>query len=136
MADKKPDKKGGDKKKEAPKPASPYVIVAGVVAAFFIAYQLSILAATWFGVAAPEGSTGFFDPEFISSFKRFVLVIFSSVQAISVFLSLLFIIGIIYAKFRIGQIKRFVVLNHKVKVAEVSKIEKGSKVENKKWKKV
>ncbi len=68
--------------------------------------------------------------------KARMVVYLSSAQVISTFLSLLFIMGIIYAKFKLGQIERANKLQKRVRHAEEKKVEKIAATENKKWKKV
>lgn len=136
MPDKKPDKKGG-KKEEKPAPNNnlAYVIVGWVVALLILLTQGLPFIAGYFGVES-TGDEGVFDPRFVSAFKHMLIGFISSVQAVSAFISLLFIIGIIYTKFRMGQLERAKALKLKVKKAEEKKVERDAVTENRKWLKI
>lgn len=69
-------------------------------------------------------------------FRIGILGVLSSIQAIAAFVSLLFVMGIIYAKFKMGQMKRAKKLNAKIKKVTEEKVVEAKKTENKKWKKV
>lgn len=134
MADKKPDKGGGKKGDKKPaESARPLEIVvaefliicAAVVGIFFFVLR-------WFGLDVSEG----LDAGFMESFKRSMVILLSSIQTLSAFVSLLFIMGIIYAKFKMGQVVRAKKLQAKVLQAEVKRVEKQASTENRKWKKV
>lgn len=127
MADKKPEKKGGDKKPAAPTPRALELIIAEIIIIGGAILWLAAAFGDWFDFefGAPEGG-----------YSAFFIGLLSSVQAISAFVSLLFIMGIIYAKFKIGQIGRATKLQTKVKEIEQKKAARQLASENKKWKKV
>jgi len=137
MADKKSDKKGGkkDDKKSGGDSMSPYLFLGWIILVLFILSQLVIFIANHLGFNT-TGQGGVVSPDFVSAFKRLVTAVISSLQAIAAFISLLFIMGIIYAKFRIGQIKRALKLKEKVAALQEKKIQKTEETENKKWKKI
>jgi len=125
MADKKPEKKA------EPAPGmSPYVLVISVIFGLFVFSQLINIILKWLG----------FDSSNVGNLKeminRFLIDTISTLQVVAAFISLLFVMGIIYAKFRMGQIKRELKL--KAKIAEVAekKNRDDEETENKKWKKV
>jgi len=122
MAKKKPDKKVEKKEPTAP---SAYFLLAMLFLSLFILSQvISILG------------QGFLKPEFSSAFNSLIVAVISSFQAISAFVSLIFIIGIMYASFRIGQLKRDFKLKEKVDSAKEKQIKKEEQTDNKKWKRV
>jgi len=131
MADKKPEKKG-DKKAAVPASRAMELIVAEVLIIGAAIIGIFLIVLKWFGVDASEG----IDPGFIETFKRAMVGLLSSAMAISVFVSLLFFMGIIYAKFKMGQVERHRTLHTKVKQAEAKKGEKRATAENRKWNKV
>lgn len=83
----------------------------------------------FFGLYSEDGLNG-------DSFRIFFVNLFTSIQAISAFVSLLFVIGIIYVKFKMGQIERAKNLEEKLKQAADRKVERQAVSENRKWKKV
>ena len=138
MADKKPDKKGGkkdDKKPTGGDTKSPYLILVILIFSLFIISQLSIFVGNLFGFNT-TGQGSVFSPDFVASFKRLTIAVISSLQAVAAFVSLLFLMGIIYAKFRIGQLKRASKLKEKVDALQEKKTQKVEETENKKWKKI
>ena len=136
MADKKPDKKGdkkGDKKAGAGDSARALeIVVAEILIVLGILFWLFFLILNWLGLDLSHG----LQPEVVESFKRLMIGLLSSTQVISAFVSLLFLMGIIYAKFKMGQLDRHTKLQERVKQAEIRKIEKQVSTENKKWKKI
>ncbi len=141
MADKKPEKKEGDKKPEKKPEKNPEVegpsygpIILLLLFIFFLSVLIPYLAKV-FGVAG-DSNGNVFDPEFIDSLKYLGVSLISSLQALSVFVSLIFVIGIIYAKFRTGQVKRELKLKTKVQEATIQKAQHAEETENKKWKRV
>lgn len=131
MADKKPDKKA------APAPAGrPVDLVIGeIVLLFLLLSGAFFLLARWLGILSFDDNS-FFTATFVESFKIFFANLLSSLSAIAAFISLLFIMGIIYANFKIGQIKRAAKLKEKIQKATEKKAEQVKRTENKKWLKV
>lgn len=131
MADKKPEGK-----KPAPAEGSSVhsTVIWFLIILFFLSTFIPYLA---FKAGIAGGDNGnIFDPEFVSALRRLGVALFSSIQALSAFVSLLFIIGIIYAKFRTGQIKREAKLKMKVSEVATRKVQQEEETENKKWKRV
>ena len=136
MADKKPDKKPDKKFDKKPpeggnRPVE--IIIAEVLILGGLLLGLIIILMGWFG-AGDVSETG--GVSFGESFQIFFIGLLSSAQAISAFVSLLFIMGIIYVKFKIGQMERAKKLETKIKQAEEKKVIRQAASENKKWKKV
>ena len=123
MADKKPEKKGDKKAAPAPRPVE--ILVAEIIIIGGLLLALLLLLNSWLDLDSPNGST-----------RAFFIGLLSSVQAISAFVSLLFVMGIIYAKFKMGQVERSSKLRAKVKAVEEKKVIKQQGAENKKWNKV
>ncbi len=127
MADKK-DKKDA---KPAAKPAKPSPKPIEIVLA-----ELIVVAALLFtGIALLNDWSGV-SIDIAEEWKAFFIGLVSSLQAIAAFISLLFVMGIIYAKFRMGQLERQSKLAKKVQEAEQKKVVKQASAENKKWQKV
>ncbi len=118
MADKKPEKKP-----EVKRPID--LVVLEAVLVLLLAGGVISFLVSWFGFK--------FSAE---SFKVFLYGLLSSLQAISAFISLLFIMGIIYASFKAGQIKRAQIIKEKMQEITTKKTVEAKKSENKKWKKV
>jgi len=140
MADKKPEaKKDGDRKleKKPEEEGSSYgPIILLLIFIFFLSVFIPYLAKV-FGIAGSgNGNSNVFDPEFIDSLRFLGVSLLSSLQALSVFVSLIFVIGIIYAKFRLGQVKREMKLKMNVQEITEQKSQKTEETENKKWKRV
>jgi len=135
MADaKKPDaKKGGDKKPAPAEGPSPYTPIFWIIGILVVLFAFVPSAVQWLGIGGEES---LFDPEFVTGLKVLGISLISSLQAISAFVSLLFIIGIMYAKFRTGQVKREMNLKTKVKEVTEKKAQIAEETENKKWKRV
>jgi hypothetical protein len=131
MADKKPEKKG-DKKPSGGEARAIDIIIAEVLIIGGLIIWLIYKIFGWFGISATNG----IDSSFAESFQRFVVGFLSSAQVISAFVSLVFVMGIIYAKFKLGQLKRSQHLEEKVKKAEERKVENKAQNENRKWKKI
>jgi hypothetical protein len=131
MADKKPDKKAAAPAEKR----SLELIIAEVIIIIVLLSGCYFALTTWLGISAPDGS-GNLTTTFVDSFKRFMIGLLSSVQAISVFVSLLFIMGIIFAKFKTGQVERMRAIKVKVEEAKQKKTETAAKAENKRWKTV
>ena len=123
MADKKPEKKGDKKAPPAARPIE--IIVAEIVIIGGLLLGFIFLISSWIDFDAPNGGV-----------RAFFIGLLSSVQVLSTFVSLLFIMGIIYAKFKMGQVDRSSKLRAKVKAVEEKKVIKQQNAENKKWKKV
>jgi len=123
MADK-PDKKGGDKKSGGGGRPVDLIIAEVVILLLILGGGLTFLI-NWLNIE--------FSGE---AFRIGILGILSSIQAIAAFISLLFVMGIIYAKFKIGQIKRARKLEAKIKKVTENKVVEAKKTENKKWVKV
>jgi len=133
MADKKPEKKF-DKKSSAPAaPRALDIIIAEILIIGGVIIWIVSIVLGWFGV---DFSTNTGVDSSSESFQRFFAGFLSSAQTISAFVSLLFLMGIIYAKFRIGQLTRAKKLASHIKNAEEKKQQKHEASENKKWKKV
>ncbi len=132
MADKKPEKKGDKKAAPAGDVRALEFVIAELIILLALIFGFFILLMKWLGIDTSEGIS----PDFIESFKRVMIGLLSSAQVISAFISLLFIMGIIFAKFKMGQLDRAKKLQEKVKYAETRKVEKQASTENKKWKKV
>ena len=131
-----------EKPKGKPKPAaggggdsspSPWGIILGIIIALFLIGQGISFLMNLFGFSDPD--TGVLNPRAIEKFKIFFADFLSTFQFISLFITLLFFMGMIYAKFRIHEIKRLKVVKEKVK--EISNKRMVEKPEpNKKWLKV
>ena len=133
MADKKPEKKGD--KKPAPAPGmSPYAFIAIIFGGLFVLSQLFSLISKWLVLDMSKG--GIFNPDVTEAINRFFVALISSLQAVAAFISLLFIIGIMYAKFRMGQIKRELKLKEKMAEVKEKQNQQDEETENKKWKRV
>ncbi len=135
MAEKKPEKKfdkksdkkgGGDSVRPLEIVVGEIIIVLGIVIAIFY------ILLGWMGVDFRNGV----DADALERTKYSLVSLLSSVQVFAAFVSLLFIMGIIYAKFKMAQVLRTKTLSEKVKQAEERKVEKQASSENKKWKKV
>lgn len=137
MPEKKPDKKGGKPgDKKGPEPVKfPTGIVVTIVVVGFLLVRGVPMAAEYFGVASSTGE-GVFDADFVDSFKRSTIGLITYLQVLSAFISLLFVMGIIYANFRRGQILREMALQQKLKEAAQVKQQKRADTENRKWDKV
>lgn len=131
MADKKPEKKG-DKKPSGGESRAIEIIIAEALIIIGLIIWLIYKIFGWFGISSSNG----IDTTFAESFQRFILGFLSSAQVISAFISLVFVMGIIYAKFKLGQLKRSKNLEEKVKKAEERKVENKAQNENRKWRKV
>ncbi len=148
MSDKKPEKKADKKfdkkgdKKPAPEAATfPYLIVFALLAMIFFLPQLFSRFLELFGFTSTdgnvsEGSSSFFDSATFDSYKRLFVGLVSSAQVIAAFISLLLIMGIIYARFKLNQIKREEKLQKLIKQKQTQKQEAKSVTENKKWNRV
>jgi hypothetical protein len=123
MADKKPDKKGD--KKPAAEGRAVEIIIAEIIIIAGLIIGLIALIAKWLDW---DFSGGGASAIFIS--------VLSSLQAIAIFISLLFVMGIIYARFKMGQVARTQKLKEKVKEVQQKKMERAASSENKKWKRV
>jgi hypothetical protein len=135
MADKKPEKKGDkkfDKKPSGGEARAIEIIIAEALIIGGIIIWLIYKIFGWFGISSANGV----DANLEESFQRFVVGFLSSAQVISAFVSLVFVMGIIYAKFKLGQLKRGKDLEERVKKAEEKKVETKAQNENRKWKKV
>lgn len=126
--DKKPDKKpagGASSEKRAIE-----IIIAEIIIIGGLLLGVGVVIIRWVNMGA-DGTLSFAE-----SFKIFFAGLISSALVVSSFVSLLFIMGIIFAKFKLGQLKRKKQLDAKIKKAEERKIEKQEATENRKWKKV
>ncbi|MFA6297305.1 MAG: hypothetical protein WC629_01955 [Candidatus Paceibacterota bacterium] len=120
MAEKKPDKKVEKKEPQAP---SAYFLLALLFLGLFLLSQLMNIV-------------GVLMPGLPSTFNSLIVTFISSLQVFAAFISLLFVMGIMYANFRIGQIKREAKLKEKVDSAKDIKTQKEEQTENKKWKRI
>lgn len=124
MADKKLDKKQDKKPAAAPRPVE--LIIAEVIIIGGLLLGFLLLINSWLDFGASDESVR----------AAFFINLLSSAQAVSVFVSLLFIMGIIYAKFKMGQVARASKLQAKVKAVEEKRVVTRQNAENKKWNKV
>lgn len=135
MADKKPEKKGDkkfDKKPSGGDSRAVEIIIAEILIIGGIIIWIIYKILGWIGISTANG----IDASFVESFQRYAVGFLSSAQVLSAFISLIFLMGIIYAKFKLGQLKRGKQLEEKVKKAEEIKVENITQNENRKWKKV
>lgn len=121
-------------KKPEPKPITSPISI--LLWAFFIFLALSGIISFFARLLGfTDETTGLMNPVAVSNIKRQATVVFSTIQFISLFVTLLFIMGIIYASFRVGEIKRLE--KAKQKAEAITKKRLGEKAEpNKKWIKV
>jgi hypothetical protein len=130
-----------DKGKDKGKPAAPDsdplktgigIIVISIIALFLIGQGISMLMSI-LGFSDPE--SGVLNPRAVDRFKIFFTGIISTIQFISLFITLIFFMGIIYVKFKISEIKRIKAAKEKAnQISEKRLIEKPEP--NKKWLKV
>jgi hypothetical protein len=133
MADKKPDKKSDKKAAPAgPEKRGIELIIAEIFILGGLLLAGLFLVMGWLDI----GSTGRTGTDVFESLKIFLVGLLGSVQALSAFACLLFVMGIIYTKFKMGQLKREQKLKVKIEEATAQKIEKEEATENKKWKRV
>ena len=128
MAD---DKKGGDKGKK-PEAASTSLVLDGLLILLIIIFFLfSVVPYLLKGIGIQGISLG----DVTSSVTAFAVSLFTSIQFISIFLSLLFIMAIIYINFMSGRRHHLEMLKENEKVNELEKV-RNAPATNPKWTKV
>ncbi len=130
------DDKGKSKSKpSSPPPASEsaWVYIFGIIIAIGLIWELISILLVSFGFKDKE--TGAINTHAVQSFKINFTGFISTVQAISLFITLLFIVGIIYVKFRSYEIKRIEEVKKKILEINEKKVSERP-AENKKWLKV
>jgi hypothetical protein len=112
---------------------TPWGMIVGVIIGLFLIGQGITLLGDILGFSDPE--TGALNPRAVNRTKLFFINLIGTLQFISLFISLLFVMGIIYTKFRIHEIKRLKAIKEKARdISDKRLVEKPQP--NKKWLKV
>jgi hypothetical protein len=111
-------------------------VIFGVLMLLFFLNWLGSFLSRHLGVGSNTGNSGFgYFPTLGQNLAIFFINIFPSIQFVSIFLTLLFLMGIIYASFRLSYLRKMTALERRKKSASQEATE-NQIPENPKWQKV